>query len=144
MPVDYDPQKAHEYYEKHKNLKGRHSTKKFTQSQKEQWEYAKDQLKTEHKAINKQIGVVASEIRKQMQEEASNKIKALRERLKNAPKDQKKKLREEIKGMSADIREKLKADKANFAEGLKGVKEKEKNDYEERRDQAYQQIKGGG
>ena len=37
--VDYDPQKAHEYYEKHKKLKGK--TRKKTQTEKEQEYYAK-------------------------------------------------------------------------------------------------------
>ena len=50
--VDYDPQKAHEYYMKHRKLKGKRSTRKFTQKQKEQWAYAKDQLKTQQKDRN--------------------------------------------------------------------------------------------
>lgn len=54
---DYDPVKAHEYYEKHKKLKGRKkgsstttstkgrwSTKGMKQAQREQWEYSRAQL----------------------------------------------------------------------------------------------------
>ena len=48
--VDYDPIKAHEYYERTKKLKGRRSTKGFSDKQKEQWTYAKYQLKEQQKA----------------------------------------------------------------------------------------------
>ena len=47
--VDYDPVKAHEYYERTKRLKGRRSTKGFSQIQKEQLAYAKEQLKQQQK-----------------------------------------------------------------------------------------------
>ena len=41
--VNYDPKAAHEYYMKHRKLKGKkHSTKGFGDTQKEQWEYVKD------------------------------------------------------------------------------------------------------
>lgn len=45
----YDPVKAHEYYEKHKKLKGQHSTKGMTNSQKEMAAYVKDKLSAEKK-----------------------------------------------------------------------------------------------
>ena len=45
----YDPVKAHEYYEKHKKLKGRQSTKGMTNSQKEMAAYVKDKLSAEKK-----------------------------------------------------------------------------------------------
>ena len=41
----YDPQKAKEYYEKHKKLKGRRSTKGFDDKQKASWLYGKNQIK---------------------------------------------------------------------------------------------------
>jgi hypothetical protein len=51
--VDYDPKKAHEYYMKHRKLKGRkRSTKGFSESQKEQLVYAKDQIKKQQKDRN--------------------------------------------------------------------------------------------
>ena len=56
--VDYDPVKAHEYYERTKRLKGRkRSTKGFSQKQKEQLAYAKDQLKQQQKERNAGNGV---------------------------------------------------------------------------------------
>ena len=51
--IDYDPRKAHEYYMKHRKLKGRRSTKGFSESQKEQWAYAKSQLSEQKKARDK-------------------------------------------------------------------------------------------
>ena len=51
----YDAEKAHEYYEKHKKLKGRHSTKGFSTRQKEMWMYGKAQLTNEKKANTKSV-----------------------------------------------------------------------------------------
>jgi len=42
---NYDPVKAHEYYLKNRELKGRHSTKGLTQRQKEGWQYAQAQVR---------------------------------------------------------------------------------------------------
>ena len=51
--VNYDPKAAHEYYMKHRKLKGRkRSTKGFDDTQKEQWAYAKEQLRTQRKQRN--------------------------------------------------------------------------------------------
>ncbi len=43
----YDLVKAHEYYEKHKKLKGQHSTTGMKNSQKEMAAYVKDKLSAE-------------------------------------------------------------------------------------------------
>lgn len=43
----YDPVKAHEYYEEHKQLKGRRSTSKFNEEGKQVWGYAKKQITSE-------------------------------------------------------------------------------------------------
>lgn len=51
----YDPQKAHEYYEAHKKLVGRHSTKDFSEEGKIAWQYAKKQMNNEKKEKNKSI-----------------------------------------------------------------------------------------
>ena len=45
----YDPAKAREYYLKNRELKGRRSTKGFSEDQKQAWSYAKDQISTEKK-----------------------------------------------------------------------------------------------
>lgn len=43
----YDPVKAHEYYLRNRELKGRQSSSKLNETGKEQWSYAKEQIKTE-------------------------------------------------------------------------------------------------
>lgn len=142
MAVDYDPIKAHEYYEKHKKLKGRRSTRKFTETQKAQWEYAKDQLAQEHKEINTDIAEDAKEKRAQLSERAKSVISALRNRLKALPKEQRAKVKEQIQGLISDVREKLKSDKADVTGEAKEARADEKVAYEKRKDEAYDKIKG--
>ena len=106
--VDYDPIKAHEYYEKHKKLKGRHSQKGMSDDQKAQWAYAKQQLKDQYKAerdqitddksaLNLAISERMKEQKKFLQDQTNSKIEALRESLKNMPKEQKAQMKENIK-----------------------------------------------
>lgn len=45
----YDPQKAHEYYMRTRQLKGRRSSSALTEEGKEAWEYTKDQITTSKK-----------------------------------------------------------------------------------------------
>lgn len=145
MAIDYDPIKAHEYYEKHKKLQGRRrSTKGWSQTKKEQWAYAKDQLAQEHKAINKGITESSKERRKQLSEDTKSAIARLRERLKNMPKEEKAEWRDRIRGMCDDLRGKLRQDKEQLSEMTKGAREQEKNAYEVRKDIAYATIKGFG
>jgi hypothetical protein len=48
----YDPVKAHEYYMRTRELKGRRSMSKMSEGQKEAWTYVKDQVATEKKQKN--------------------------------------------------------------------------------------------
>ncbi len=50
----YDPVKAHEYYEAHKQLKGRHSTAGLNEKGREAARYVKDQLMEERKEKTEQ------------------------------------------------------------------------------------------
>lgn len=171
--VDYDPQKAHEYYERTKKLKGRRrSTKGFSDKQKEQWAYAKYQLKEQQKSrdkaskesINaKKIAKIealdeAKKRQKEMLQEAANaKVEALRTRLKNMSPEQKKAMKETIQGIIGDIREKTSVAKQKITDDAtakkKGVREKasadyksakakSKDTYEAGMDSAYDTIKG--
>ena len=48
--INYDPRAAHEYYLKHRKLKGnKRSTKGFDSTQKEQLDFAKEQLRQQRK-----------------------------------------------------------------------------------------------
>lgn len=146
MAIDYDPQKAHEYYEQHKKLKGRKSgrkalvTRKFSQQQKEQWEYAKSQLSDEHKAINKDITESARADKAVLAEQAKEKISQLREMIKNLPKEQKAAARERISGMVDSIRAELKQEKESITESSKSTRQQESEDYKDRKEQAYDKI----
>lgn len=143
MSVDYDPVKAHEYYMKHRKLKGRHSTKGMSQTQKEQWAYAKDQLSEQHKAVKKNITDATSMYKKDLSEKAKDMIATLRSQIKNMTKEQKAIARERVQKMIGDIRSKLKIDKANLTENAKNLREIENNAYEDRKNKAYEKIKNG-
>ncbi len=145
MAVNYDPVKAHEYYVNYtkKGLtKGRRSTKGFSQTQKEQWAYAKHQLSEEHKAINKSITESGKEKRSALSADCKDKVAQLRERVKSASKEQKAMIREQVNAMVADLRSQLKLDKEKVSASTKAGRESEKTAYEKRKDQAYETIKG--
>ena len=86
----YDPQKAHEYYMKNRDLKGRKSTKGLNEAGKNTAKFVKEQLKVERKAIVDG-----------MKTKLQDKIKAIRERmrvqLESLTPEEKEKLREEIR-----------------------------------------------
>ena len=145
MAINYDPAKAHEYYVNYtkKGLtKGRHSTKGFSQTQKEQWAYAKHQLSEEHKAINKGITESGKQKRSALSDQAKNQIAVLRERIKGASKEEKAIIREQVSGMIEQIRGRLKSDKDRLSEQTKASREGEKTAYAKRKDAAYAHIKG--
>lgn len=141
MAVDYDPVKAHAYYEKHKKLKGRRkgrSTKGWNDTQKAQLEYAKDQLKTEHKENNADISEDAKAKRKALSEAASQRIKAIRAQLKYMSPEQK----EILKGRIQGIRDQLAGQKEDLKEQTSEKRAAEKESYEGKIDQAYATIRG--
>lgn len=147
MAVNYDPAAAHEYYinfTKKGLTKGRRSTKGFSQTQKEQWAFAKHQLSEEHKAIGKGITSVASTTRKELSAQAREKIKAIRSRLKGLSKEEKERVREEIQGLIDGIKSKLESDRETWGAKVKEMRDSEKEQYEKRKDKAYETIKGSG
>ena len=116
---NYDPQKAHEYYEKHKKLKGR---KKATR-QEEQMAYAQSQLQRQQRSKNARakhwIGVGASEEQsriaqqraeqtKRLVSDAGAKINDLREKYMNASPEEQDAMREKISNAILNLREKTK------------------------------------
>lgn len=96
----YDPVKAHEYYEKHKKLKGRRSTKGMTDSQKAMAGYVKDKLNTE----KKQKLQAVSDTAKKSRENVTSKAKQTREAFTRACSSRIAVLRKQLKSMSADER----------------------------------------
>lgn len=141
MAVDYDPVKAHEYYMKHRKLKGKHSTKGFSKSQKEQWSYAKSQLSEEHKEINKGITEETKARRQELADKAKAMISELREKLKGMSKEEKALWKERISNMIGEIREELSADRESLSNESKESRQQEKDAYSARKDEAYERIK---
>lgn len=147
MAVNYDPVKAHEYYEnyvKKGKRKGKRSTKGFSQTQKEQWEFAKEQLKNEHKQISSNITASAKERRQAISDRMKSAISQLRERLKGMSKEEKAEWKDRIQGMISDLRGEAKEDKASVSDSAKTARNTEKTAYETRKDRAYETIRAMG
>lgn len=99
----YDPVKAHEYYERTKQLKGR-TTSGMSDKQKEAWAYTKDQISTkkkskielEQEAKEKKIEQLRTSAT-EMRERISEKLKALSEKLTEDAESEREKVSEETK-----------------------------------------------
>lgn len=139
---NYDPKAAHEYYMRHRKLKGRHSTRHMSNSQKEQWYYAKAQLKEQKKirdakdkitiyanrdeAIKsateskkrrlEQIKEQKEQQKKAITEQAKQKIDSLRNKLKNMTPEQRKLAREKISETIDGIRSAMSSKKKNVTD----------------------------
>lgn len=72
MATNYDPVKAHAYYMKNRQLKGRTSTAGMSKSDKEMAAYIKDQLKSQMQATKEKI----KEERKQQRDQLSAALKS--------------------------------------------------------------------
>lgn len=165
---NYDPVKAHEYYEKHKKLKGRRSTKGFSQSQKERFAFAKFQLGEDKKRqiseISEQRKALAAQVSQDIREkkeaatkQAAAQIEKIRSRLKalkGASPERKEQMRDMIAGAVASIRESTKqkreqltgqgkAARQEISEAAKTAKQGVREEYEKKVDEAYNKIKRG-
>lgn len=141
----YDPQKAHEYYEKHKKLKGNtRSTKGFDQGQKESWAMAKEQLAEKHKANNKAITEQTKQKKEQLTKQTKAKIDALKERMKGMSKAEKEDLLNNVQGIIDQLKGNLATAKESLAESGKAAKAQEKTAHNERLNAAYKEIKNKG
>jgi len=89
----YDPAKAHEYYERTKNLKGRTSTSGLSDSGKQAAAYVKQKIKDEHKTKLDQ-----------QKEDMMSKIDSIREQLKNMNPTQKILYKERFQKQIDDLR----------------------------------------
>lgn len=151
MAVNYDPVKAHEYYEQHKKLKGRTSTKGFSKSQKEQAFYVKAQLTEEKKAKNKDLAEKQNATAKAKREEFTNqcneKVKALRDMLKGMSKEQKAAMKESISAQISSIKESFSAMKksatAESTANKKAGREANQKDYSAKYQAALTKIRNG-
>ena len=149
MAVDYDPQKAHEYYEKHKKLKGR-SKKGMSQRQKEQVDYATDQLKSERsartKAATAKIDADAKAKREAMMKQARELIKRLKASIEMLPPDEKKdalrRISGKIEAIRGDLANKKKALSKSTSEAKKKARAESSAQYEKDLDAVYKKVRG--
>lgn len=111
----YDPQKAHEYYEKHKQLKGRSE-------------------RTSTKGLNEEGKLVAKQVKEAINAEKKEFMKALNEKMKERIAQ----LREELKGSD---KETIKLAVAQLRESYKAMKEQAKEAFTEKYAQEMDKIK---
>ena len=138
----YDPVKAHEYYMKHRKLKGRHSTKGMSETQKKQWASAKQGLSEEHKAISKGITAHENARKDQAAIIAKFRIQQIRNRLEYVPKAKRAEFREKLGALIDNIRKDLSRSKRKLTKKAIAGRAAESVAYEGRKDQVYHQIKG--
>lgn len=130
----YDPVKAHEYYERTKELKGRRSTSKLNDEGKVIWTYTKDQIKNKKKAeieseTEKKNAVIEQhrEQARQTRERISKKLKALSAYLKSievpkgASKEERARISADKKAQRAEASANASAERAQCAAELKSV-----------------------
>lgn len=141
----YDPKKAHEYYEKHKKLKGNtRSTKGFDTGQKESWAMAKSELSEKHKANNKAITEQAKQKKEQLTQATKAKIDALKQRMKGMSKAEKEDILNNVQGIIDRLKGNLASSKEALTASTKQAKEQEKTAHNARLDAAYKEIKNKG
>lgn len=137
----YDPVKAHEYYMKHRKLKGRHSVKGMSETQKERWEYAQHELSEEHKGLSKGITAHENARKEQARYIANFKIKQIRNRLKYAPKSQREVFRKKLQKLVDNVRNDLAIKTGKLTKKAEAGRASERTAYYERKNQAYESIK---
>lgn len=137
----YDPVKAHEYYEKHKKLKGRTSTKGFSQNQKEMAAYVKNQLNEEKKQKIQGISRMAKSQRTKFTKECSAAVSKLRAVLKHMPAGKRSFAKRRIQEEIDKIREKFAGRKNEVNTSAKVEKSKVREDYNNKYAEALQDIR---
>lgn len=122
----YDPVKAHEYYEKHKQLKGRQTTKGLN-----------DLGKSAAKSAKERINAEKNQVLDRLKAKVNARIASLRERIKsqlaNMPK--------EAKQEKAALRAKLKQEVASIRESWRGQRDAIKTEYNEKYYQELERLK---
>jgi hypothetical protein len=128
----YDPVKAHEYYERTKELKGRRSTASLNEEGKSVASYVKEQLDSERKSkvdaskekTDSQIERLREQKRQRIKdhrEAMQSKIDGLRDTLKNMEPEEKAAAREHIQGVIDGLREDNAAERERLSEEFKNA-----------------------
>lgn len=128
----YDPVKAHEYYERTKELKGRKSTAKLNDDGKAAAKYVKEQLTAEKKGkVENEQESMKSQI-ESYKTQMKAKIEFLRAKLKSMSKSEKATNKESIKAEIAGLREDNKAMRESLRSAFKQTKVDLKTEYDEK------------
>ena len=128
----YDPVKAHEYYERTKELKGRKSTAKLNDDGKAAAKHVKEQLTAEKKGkVENERESMKSQIESH-KTQMKAKIESLRAKLKNMSKSEKAANKESIKAEIAGLREDNKAMRESLRAAFKQIKADLKTEYDEK------------
>ena len=102
----YDPVKAHEYYMRNRELKGRRSTSKLSDEGKKVWQYTKQQITEEKKSKVE----AEKEAKDQKTEELREKASATRERITAKLKELNEKLSKKANADKESIEKKRESD----------------------------------
>ena len=136
----YDPQKAHEYYMRTRELKGRRTTKGLNEAGKMAAKYVHKQISEERREKTKDHGLKGQSNIKQEREKISaqnkeateqmtDKAKALRDSIKGLPKEQRAAKREQIIAQIAQMRAQNKQKREELQAYLKGEQVKTSEDH---------------
>lgn len=137
----YDPVKAHEYYERTKELKGRTSTARLNDAGKAAAKNVKDNLSTERKGLveaEKQAKDSKIEAKKA---EIQNKIDVIRKRLEGMTAKSKSLVREKIQKEIDGLREENNAFRLELNEGFKQTRTNLKTEYDNKYASELEQIR---
>ena len=126
----YDPEKAHEYYMRTRELKGRKSTAGLNDDGKAAAKYVKEQLTSERKQVVSDKKDEHTYINESYKDQMQSKIDSLRDKLKRMPKSEKRKYRETIQNQITMLREENKSRRKDLSEQLKNFRAETKELYD--------------
>jgi hypothetical protein len=128
----YDPEKAHEYYMRTRELKGRKSTAGLNDEGKAAAKYVKEQLTSERKQVISDKKDEHTNINEAYKNQMQSKIDSLRAKLKRMSKFEKRKHRETIQNQITMLREENKSRRKELSEQLKNFRTETKELYDEK------------
>jgi hypothetical protein len=136
----YDPVKAHEYYERTKELKGRRSTKGFTEKQREGFDYTKSEVEKERRQAFDEAAAAKKAAVAELRSNAEQRRGIIAEKLKR--------ILERISKQSQDEKEQISAEVQAKIDKLppipKGVSKEKRAQLAEERRQEIAKIRGEG
>lgn len=141
----YDPDKAHEYYMKHRQLKSRTSTAGLNDNGKAAAYQVKEALKQEKAEYMAKVDAVLNKNIESIRDKMTKKredIKRERERIKKLPKEQRQAALERLNADRDKFIEQCKGDISGLREQTKKYKQEVKDYFKEKYAQEIDKIKG--